>query len=254
MNTRLPQGSALPAAAPPPGLWAELDRGGTRVCNLARGVVEPRIVCVDLPVVRDGRAAFMLSVVMSPDQVGRAIRSQHLPPGSFTTIIDRQGTVIWRDTAADRFIGKPAPAHIRRALAQSREGVRESQLLEGVPTVAAFSRSSYSGWTFVVAVPRAEMHAGGYRALTLALVGAAFLLLLRGLVGTMVARRMVARRVNRAVNTLAATAEQVRLGAVVRLRADGLCRDRQRGAHSPGEPAPAERQRGAVPAHLRAGE
>src|SRR3569833_2756304 len=58
VNTRLPAGAALPAGRPPRDMWQVLDQGRTHVCDLARGIVEPRIICVDVPVMRDGRAVY----------------------------------------------------------------------------------------------------------------------------------------------------------------------------------------------------
>ncbi len=216
VNTRLPPGSALPGGKLPPPLWAELERNGTRICNLAQGLIEPRILCVDQAVMQGGRAAYLLSVVMRPEQVGEAVRGR-LQPGTFATIIDREGIVIWRNVAAARFIGKSATPDIRQALLRSSEGVRESRSLEGIPTVAAFSRSPLSGWTFVVAVPRSAMRAGTTKALALSAAVAAILLIIGALVGL-----IAARRVTRAVKNLAATAGQIERGEMPVYHRSGL--------------------------------
>jgi PAS domain S-box-containing protein len=217
VNTRLPAGSPLPGGKLGAGFWMELDKGKSRTCNLTRGLVEPTILCVDVPIMRGGRAVYFLSVIMLPKQVGAVLGEQRLQRGSFTTVVDRQGIVVWRNAAPERFVGKPASPDIRRALAVSDEGVRESYSLEGIPTVAAFSRSSISGWTFIVAVPRAEMRAGTRRAFALAAGGAAVLLLVGALVGL-----LAARRVTRAVKNLAATAAHLRPDETPHYETSGL--------------------------------
>lgn len=216
VNTRLPRGAPLPGGTLPPALWAELDRSGSRICNLAKGRIEPQILCVDRAVIRGGRAAFSISVIMKPATLGKVMTGQ-VQRGSFATVIDREGIVAWRNVAADRFIGKPATADVRAALARRSEGVMESRSLEGIPTVAAFSRSSLSGWTFVVAVPRTEMRAGTGRALTMAAAVATFLLVVGALVGL-----LAARRVTRAVRNLAATAQQIERGEEPDFQSSGL--------------------------------
>jgi PAS domain S-box-containing protein len=216
VNTRLRRGATLPEGVVPPAVWAELDRNGKRICDLAQGRIERRILCVDRGLMREGRAAYLISVVMRPDALGSVVGTQ-AQGGSFATIIDRRGVVVWRNVAAGRFVGKPATADLRAALARSDRGVMESRSLEGVPTVAAFSRSALSGWTFVVAVPRANMRAGTGKALATATVIAALLLIIGALVGL-----VAARRVTRAVKSLAETTAQIERGEQPSYRRSGL--------------------------------
>jgi hypothetical protein len=198
-------------------MWRELDSGRSRICNLSKGRVEPQILCVDVPVTGSPQVNLAVSLVMRPAQLTSILEQQRLQAGSFATIVDRRGIVLWRNKAADRFIGGPATKDIRAALARSNEGVQESYSLEGVPTVAAFSRSAVSGWTFIVAVPRAAMRAGTTRALILAIAGASLLLLIGAIVGI-----IAARRVSRAVKTLAASAGQIERGELPSYAPTGL--------------------------------
>jgi PAS domain S-box-containing protein len=207
VNTRLQPGATLPGGAAVAQMWKELDTGQSRICNLTKGRVEPTILCVDVPAVRGGRAEIAFSVILRPAQLTSILKQQRPQEGSFATVVDRRGIVVWRNSAAERFIGKPATQDIRNAIANSREGVRESYSLEGIPTVAAFSRSLLSGWTFIVAVPRDQMRAGTTRALILAGGGAGLLLLVGALVGV-----FAARRVSLAVRSLAVSAGAIERG------------------------------------------
>lgn len=182
VNTRLPRGARLPSG-PSPDIWAHLDLGRDRICNLSRGYVESKILCVDAPILRDGRAIQSISVVFRPALFDTVLPREMLRRGHFVTIVDRNGVVIWRNVSADRFIGEPATADLRAAIAQRPEGVMRSVSLDGVPTLVAYSRARVSGWTFVVAVPRNEIAAPRERAVILGLGVAAGLLSLAVLLG-----------------------------------------------------------------------
>jgi PAS domain S-box-containing protein len=208
VNTRLPAGTQLPAGSPPSEVWSKLDRGETHLCDLRQGVVEHRILCLDVPVMRDGRAAFHLSVVFKPEQIGRFISERQLQEGSFTTVLDRQGKVVWRNVGADRFVGGPATPDLQRALASAEAGVQESTSLEGVPTVAGFSRSARTGWTFVVALPRSAIRVGSGAAIAGATAVVILLLVLGAILGL-----AAARRIDRAVRSLAVAADPAVGGA-----------------------------------------
>jgi PAS domain S-box-containing protein len=156
VNTRLPAGATLPTGNPPLKAFQALDRGETHICNLTKGRVTPQILCVDVAVPDGRRAAYHLSVVFKPSFLQKILDRQRVPPSRFATIIDSTGTVVWRSASPERFVGKPATADLRAALARSGEGVKESVSLEGIPTVASFSRSA-SGYSFIVAVPREQL-------------------------------------------------------------------------------------------------
>jgi two-component sensor histidine kinase len=196
VNTRLPPSAPLGVGTMPEEVWPILDQGRSRICNLGRGLVERHILCVDVPIMRNGTAAYHLSAVMRPDRLRTVIEPQRLQTGSFLTVLDRKGIVIWRNVGADRFVGGPGTPDLLRALSSSSEGVLESRSLEGVPTVVAYSRSTYSGWTFVVALPRAQLRAGITK--TFAIGGLIALgLLLLAIVTALAAARRISSAVSR---------------------------------------------------------
>lgn len=206
VNTRLPPGAALPSG-PSPDIWVELDLARDRICNLGRGYVEPEILCVDAPILRNGGAVQSISVIFRPAIFDALLSREMLRQGHFVTIVDRNGVVIWRNISADRFIGKLATPDLRAAIAQRPEGVMRSVSLDNVPTLVAYSRGRISGWTFVVAVPQNEIAAPRERAVILGLGVAAGLLSLAVLLGLWAGGRLA-----RAIGRLNAAA--TRLGAV----------------------------------------
>ncbi|TFI58601.1 PAS domain S-box protein [Sphingomonas parva] len=207
VNTRLAPGSPLPTGQYPPNVLAALDTGEPRVCNLATGVVEKRILCVDWPIMADGRAEYVLSVIYRPRLLQGIIDAQRVSEGRYATILDRNGVVVWRNVRPDRFVGTPGTPDLLRLLSARREGTTESRSLEGTPTVVAFSRSERNGWTFIVAVPRAELAAGSRRAL---LGGALVSGLL--LAGALLTAFAAARAVRREIAILGDGAQRIKDG------------------------------------------
>lgn len=216
VNTRLPIGAPLPSEPPRQGLWPSLDRGEVGVCDLTRRA-SGQVVCVDVPVMRDGRAAYHLSVVFRPQLLQRFMDRQGLNDGRIAAIADRHGVLIWRNRLPERFVGRPTTPTIRQAMAHAREGVTPSLSLEGTPTVAAFSRSPVSGWTVVVGVPRRQMAAGGEKALRYGLAAATAFVLAGAAIAIGAGRRLT-----RAMGRLSAAAYRIRAGEPPAFEASGI--------------------------------
>ncbi len=217
VNTRLPRGSPLPSGTAFPDIWPDLDRGRSRVCNLAQGYLDRQIVCVDIPIMREGRAAYHLSVVFKPGSLASVMTPRQLGPGRIATVFDRTGRVIWRNAEAARFAGQPATAEVRRAIAARPEAVRETRTMDGRAALIAFHRSPYSGWTFSVAVPHHGLAAVDDQGLVrggLAFGGILLAGLSAGLIG--------GRRISRAVERLSVEADRLGTGASTRFEPTGL--------------------------------
>jgi len=208
VNTRLAPSASLPRARTPAAMWRELDRGVPRVCNLTYGAIETQIVCVDVPILRGGRAAYALTLVMRPRYFQTVIDRQHLGDGRLAALIDRQGTIIWRNIRPDQFVGTPATPDMLRALRTASSGVMYSTSLDGVRMMGAYDRSAMSGWTMVSGVPTRMVQSGIDRAAWLGLAG-----MLACLVLAAAAALLVARRVSRAVGHLTDAAKRIRDGA-----------------------------------------
>lgn len=217
VNTKLAQGATLPSGPNPSWLWRLLDAGRPRVCNLTRGYVEPSIVCVDVPFMRNGRAEYDLAMIIKPHLFQSIIDRQHIRPGNRAALLDRRWKVIWRNSEPERFVGQTARAELRSSIARMSFGTGESPSLEGVPMLDAFSRSSLSGWTFVVAVPLAAIHARPGRTLSYGLFSGIALLLLGAAMAFLLARRLV-----RAVEELSSMSAEFHKGVRARFRASGL--------------------------------
>ncbi|MDZ4370805.1 MAG: HWE histidine kinase domain-containing protein [Phenylobacterium sp.] len=190
VNTQRPADAGSPSGATSDHR-AALNPGREHVCNLSRGVGEPQTLCVETPVLREGRPPLALAVVFRPRLLDDVLSRPRLREGHFVTVLDREQVVIWRNIAADRFVGRLATADLRAAIRQHPDGVMTSVSLDGVPTVVSYSRSPLSGWTFVVAVPQSEIVGHRQLAVGYGLAAAAGLLLLAGLFGLWAGGRII---------------------------------------------------------------
>ena len=165
VNTGQPRGARLPSTRLGVEALQELNKGAPRVCDLTVGQGGQRLLCVDLPVLSDGRARYLLRVVFRPQLLQGIIVDQRIPRNRVADIFDRNDSVIWRNVAPERVVGRMATPQLLSKLRAEPEGRTEIRSYEGVPTEVVFSRSPWSGWTFAMAVPRRELTAGAARAL-----------------------------------------------------------------------------------------
>jgi signal transduction histidine kinase/CheY-like chemotaxis protein len=179
--------------------WARLLREGQYVSSLRRGVAYPGyIIGLNVLAVGAGGRRYDLTVVIRPEVISRLLTRQALPAGWYSGVLDPDGRIIGRNVTPERYTGQFAMPDMLKAMKLKSSGIRESVSLEGVKTLSAFTRSSLTGWTVAVAMPRSE--ATGYlsRSLRLLALGSLALLLLGGVLGLILARG-TARAVNRAV-------------------------------------------------------
>lgn len=195
VNTSLPRGAALPAGPPPREMWAQLASGKPRVCNLATGLVERHIVCVDAPLGEKADPDYAISVIFRPRAFGPIIKRENAGEGNIATLVDRSGKVIWRNIKPEQFVGQSATGPVLRAIRHEIPSeVLRTQSLEGVEMLTSFNRSSLSGWTVIVGSPvhqvdgaaRDAVWRGSLLALIILLTGAALAALIGARLGSAV--------------------------------------------------------------------
>jgi len=115
------------------------------------------VMSVDVPVVRNGKVIYDLSIGEVPARFLEILKEQHLPEGWIGSVFDRQGRIVARTQEQDRFVGKPGSAYLLRAIARLPEGAPEGSTLEGIPVISPYSRSPATGWTVALGIPRTEI-------------------------------------------------------------------------------------------------
>ena len=146
---------------------------------------------VTVPVFRDGRVVYALSVAPAMDRMMQILVRQGLPRDRLVAIFDRAGTSVARIPNSDAFLGKPAGPALLAALPTQDEGVLSTRTLEGTPSLTMFSHLSDDGWSVAVGVPETDLVDPVWRQFARTM-GALFItFLLSGVFAALIARRIV---------------------------------------------------------------
>jgi len=217
VNTRYPTGAPLPRTGLPDQRWRAIRAGHASVSNLIRPKQPgefPPFVSIDTPVIVNGKL-YDLAYQQSPRAFSSIFAAQNIPRSWTASIVDRNAHLVARSKDIDRFLGRGVSGELSAAMARGSEGVTLSHTLDGTPTLSAFSRSSSSGWSFIVGVPRTELSRATWS--SVGWLTAASLLLLA--IGATVAL-VVSRDISAAVRGLGADAKALAAGQEIALVTD----------------------------------
>ena len=207
LNASVPYGTPLPSSGNHAYQRLAFESGDPVISDLfiARVRGTPT-VGVALPVLRDGKVAFVLVAGLMLDYLSTRLNSV-VPGEGVAGLFDRQHRFIARSRDPQPYIGKPPGELLLAAMKEQHEGVLRSLTREGEPTFTAFTRLA-EGWHIAVATPSAPLD----RALAryLALVGGAWLAML-GL-GLLLTRFLMAR-INGSVAATVQTASRLAAGS-----------------------------------------
>ena len=179
MSTIVPYGTRLPPSGVPDLVRTVVDSGKPAVSDLYRGATSRRPqVAVAVPVLRDGRVAYVLIMGLLPERLSEILRRQIVRTAWIGAIYDSQGTIVARTEAQETFIGRKGPPALLRRIAEVPEDAITVRTLEGIPVFAGFSHSARLGWSVVVGIPRATLAAEREKSLWISAGGAAALFLL----------------------------------------------------------------------------
>jgi signal transduction histidine kinase len=209
VNTRLAPGTPLPAGAGrAPGLtWSKTEDGQMYVSNLFHGAVaKEAIISFNTSVERSGAPPLILAAGASAKSFGQVWIDQQFPQSWTGSIIDGRGVIVARNRNPDQMIGKPASPIMMAHLREGSTGVARTTTLDGVASLSAWSTSPDYGWSFIVAMPLAEIAGRARQSLFWgAALGVLFLTF--GAVLAIYAARSVARPVERLADGALAWAE-----------------------------------------------
>ncbi|WP_082554689.1 HWE histidine kinase domain-containing protein [Caulobacter sp. Root1455] len=217
VNTRRPAGARPPKVGLSDLRWQTIRAGRASVSNLVlpkQADPVPPFVSIDMPVIVDGKL-YDLAYQQSPKAFSSIFAAQTIPPSWTASIVDREASIVARSKNVDRFLGRKVTEDIRKVMAHGNEGVTLSHTLDGTPSLSAFSRSSTSGWSFIVGVPRTELSRANWS--SVGWLTAASLLLL--VIGAAVALA-VSRDISASVRGLGADAKAMAAGEEIALFPD----------------------------------
>jgi len=206
MNLLVPPGKPLPAATDPASVVRAAQTGRAVVGDVAPGAANRPFFAVRAPVIRDGKSKYVLTAVVARASVERLLGRQGFPNDWVAGVIDGRYRFVAR-THEPPGSADYASESLRRALTDEREGWLPGRTLEGVESFRAFTRSSYSGWSTSMAIPRSAVNRSGIEAAWLLGLG----VLIAMLAGAVLAL-LLARRITKPIASLAAAAPSLGQG------------------------------------------
>jgi signal transduction histidine kinase/ActR/RegA family two-component response regulator len=174
--------------------------------HVARGKGGRAAVPVRFPVSDAAGHPYVLTAVVQPDRIMRALARQQVPPGSVISVLDGDGAIVARSHGqGDHVGGPPSPSLARLIRLNGPESAGATVTLEGNAVTTAYTRLSRYGWTVAVGAPPAGWAGGpGF-----AWYGAGIALSLALSIGL---ATLLARRIVRRIATLAAGAAALGAG------------------------------------------
>jgi PAS domain S-box-containing protein len=211
INTLRPFGVKLPRVTDFARYQASLDRirsKGVSVSDRAVGPIAQTYVIVvslrtDGP---DGEMPGFLSASITEKRLSALINEQRLPTGWTSSLLDRNGRHVATSGADRRVFEEQLPSRFVEALqAGQLEGHFNTNAARGVHVLAASHRSDVSGFTALTQVPTSLVNEPVYAAFRQIGFGAIALLLIGGIAGS-----ALARRVGRPIEALATSAAKTK--------------------------------------------
>ncbi|WP_096704650.1 sensor histidine kinase [Magnetospirillum sp. 15-1] len=155
VNLKRPLGTPLPRHGAPEQIEKVLAAGRPAVSDLFMGgVIHRPLISVDVPVWKNGKAVYDISMAILPEHLGHILTEQQLPPGWIAAIFDSRGIIIARTHQPEKFVGQSGTPILVERMRQSKDGLSENNTLEGIPVYGAFSRSEVAQWSVAVGVPK----------------------------------------------------------------------------------------------------
>ena len=217
VNTRLPFGDRLPMTTALDVIRRIVATGQPDISDLTIGAVSRQpVIAISVPVFRDDRLAYVLSLNVA-SRLPKILARLDLPPDWIVTVTDRHGYTLARSRDADRFVGQMGrPAIIERFQA-ANDGWFPSNSREGIPVYNAFTHVRLAGWAVVIGIPDDILFAPVRRStLILMLVGVVTVgvaLILASLIG---------RHIARPIRALVSYADRVGRGERLPVHATGI--------------------------------
>ena len=180
VNTLRPYGEPLPMNGHR-ALQSEVFATGKPVIGglVVGTVAKQAFASVQVPVVRGDEIKYSLAMSILPERLNDILKQQKLPPNWIVAIFDKSGTIVARTHNPERFVGQRGVEAALKAIAEHGDGTTEFVSREGIPAVAAFSRSEISQWAVSIGIPLAELPAASNSYLLVSAL-CAFILLLVG--------------------------------------------------------------------------
>lgn len=197
LNILRPLGQPLAEPAQRASLEETIRTRRARISGL--GPVGPisgkRLVSLHVPVIREDRLHYVLTVALAPSGISAILRTSGAPEGWVGAIIDANGRIVARTLKEDTEIGREVRPAVMEILALRSQGFYLGQTLEGVPVETVFRRLSLpEGWSVHLGIPAEELNAPVLTSTLVLMAGAFASCMLGGGLVWLVARDYAQRR------------------------------------------------------------
>lgn len=156
VNSFVPFGKPLPRRNIPDTVRGVYATGKPIISNVFKGAVTGRfLLSVDVPVFRDERVVYDLALTIPAERLMTVLSQQRIPSAWTAAIVDRNDVVAARNRFPDRYVGRQVSPVLSRHLTEAVEGSADTINLEGTEVMAIFNRSTKTGWTVVIGIPKA---------------------------------------------------------------------------------------------------
>jgi signal transduction histidine kinase len=198
INTRVPFGEKLPVTTDVDAIRRVVATGQPDISDLTRDAVtgEP-VIAINVPVFRDDRLAYVLSLDVAP-RIPRILARLELPKDWIAAVSDRKGFTIGRSREADRYTGQMVRPEIMQRYRASDSGWFPIISRDGVPVYNAFTHVRLAGWAVGMGIPDDILFAPVRRS-TLVLMLAGVVTMLIALVTASVIGRHIAKPISELV-------------------------------------------------------
>jgi two-component system sensor histidine kinase/response regulator len=155
LNTVRPYGPVLPDPGSAERIREVFDTAKPLISDVfIGGALKRPLVAVHVPVLRDGRVMYVISVAFVPERLGQVLKEPRLPPNRVVGVFDSQGVLVARSHEPEKYVGKKGSPSLLAQMPNKLEDAVETNTLEGTPVYSMYSRSAMSGWAVVIGVPR----------------------------------------------------------------------------------------------------
>lgn len=156
MATLVPVGTALPILAAQELVARAFATGKIQVSDVLLAATSQRLsILVMVPVYRDGKPIFCITIGVPPDRFLKLLETQY-SQDYVVAIADRQGKFVARIPEHTERLGTQIAPGWRKAIAEAREGWSQNVSVEGNWILTGYAPTSH-GWTVGVAQLEAEL-------------------------------------------------------------------------------------------------
>ena len=195
-----------------------VETGKTQVSSVfTEAVAGLPLVAVAVPVVVDGEVVYVLAATIRPVELSSFLSNQFLPGEWIISVHDGAARFVARSQEFGKYVGRPVSPDLSLAASKQASGTLEGTTREGTVVLAAYTTSTYTGWTTAVGIPKSKL-LGELNLVMSAGVAASLLVVVMGILAAI----FVAGKIRAGIVSLIPAAEALNSSERVKLPAQSF--------------------------------